>query len=310
MRHRLVPRWVAVAAVAVGIVMAATVLAVVENPEKVAREYYEKSVFIKGSSGPRLLAIVTDNGTVVEVSEPSDNNGPWNLRRGGERPAKKVDVANEAVEKALSRAGVAGRLLGTYSYNSTHVVTLVEENSITVEEAPLIYAVIWNNDTVAKAQLKFEKYFEDQGVSPENRRNNTFVKGWWMVGYVETSGVLPFSVYYFVDESWGQFNTPGDYFRVVASGRFIIIYGVAVYVDDLSSYVLTDPMLSLCFFNSATSGSGTPMASVRANGRAITVTCGVFGVVYDIIARIGYDAWLGRYADATGNKWFTSGCRC
>ncbi|MGC9130253.1 MAG: hypothetical protein ACP5H5_01550 [Pyrobaculum sp.] len=301
-------RWLAAAVIAIGIAMATVALAVKENPAKIAEEYYEKSVFINGSSGPRLLAVIADNGTVIYASAPSDNNGPWDLRRGGERPAQKVEVPDEAVKRALERVGAAGELLGTYRFNSTHLVTLVAE-------APLVvYAVIWNNDTAAKAQLKFEKYFEDEGVSspqPVDRRSNTtFVKGWRIVGYVDVSGVLPFSFYSFEDESWGQFNTPGGYFKVAAKGRFRIIYGAAVYVEDLSYYELTDPMLSLCFFNSGTSGSGTAMASVKANGRAVTVTCGILGVVYDIIARVGYDAWLNRFADARGNKWFTTGCRC
>jgi hypothetical protein len=289
--------------------MATVALAVKENPAKIAEEYYEKSVFIKGSSGPRLLAVIADNGTVIYASAPPDNNGPWDLRRGGERPAQKVDVPDEAVKRALEKAGVAGELLGTYRFNRTHLVTLVEE-------APLrIYAVIWDNETVAKAQLKFEKYFENEGASspqPVDRGSNTtFVKGWRTVGYVDVSGVLPFSVYSFEDESWGQFNTPGGYFKVAAKGEFVIIYGAAVYIRaDLSYYESTDPMLHLCFFHSGAFGSGTPAAYIRANGRAITVTCGLLGVVYDIIATVGYDAWLYRSADARGNKWFTTGCRC
>ena len=308
MKRRLVPRWVVAVAMAIGIVIVVMVSAAVEEPAKIAKEYYERSWFINGTSGPRLLSVVTDNGTVISISAPSDNNGPWNLRRGGERAAKKVDASSEAVEEALSRVGVAGRLLGTYSYNSTHVVTLVEG-------APLkVYAVIWDNETATKAQLKFEKYFEDGGADPPriaDRQNNiTFVRGWRVVGYVETSGVLPFSVYTFEDESWGQFNTPGGYFKVVARGRFTVVYGAAVYVKDLSYYELTDPMLGLCFFNSEASGGGTPLASVKANGRATTKTCGVLGVVYDVMAWISYDAWVNRFADAKGNKWFTSGCLC
>ena len=301
-------RWLAVAVIAIGVMIAAVALAVEEDPTKIAKEYYEKSVFIKGSSGPRLLAVIADNGTVIYASAPPDNNGPWDLRRGGERPAQKVEVPDEAVKRALERVGAAGELLGTYRFNSTHLVTLVAE-------APLVvYAVIWNNDTAAKAQLKFEKYFEDEGVSspqPVDRRSNTtFVKGWRTVGYVDVSGVLPFSYHEFEDESWGQFNTPGGYYRVAAKGYFRIIYNTAVYVEDLSYSVLTDPMLRECFFNSQASGSGTPVASVKANGRAITVTCAILGTVFDIRATIGYSASLNRFADARGNKWFTSGCLC
>jgi len=95
---------------------------------------------------------------------------------------------------------------------------------------------------------------------------------------------------------------------LTAAGYFTVVYGVAVYVKDLSTYSLSDPDLMLCSFNSYVSGGGTPSASVRTYGKADTTTCASgFGTAFDITASIGYNAWLHRFAPpATGNRWYVT----
>jgi len=223
------------------------------------------------------------------------------------RPARPAHVAKEAEDAAVARVGVAGRRLGTYVYNDTHYVTLVEE-------APLVvYAVIWNNETAVAKVLNFVKYVEKSHNETLLRDGNyTYVAGWRYVGYVDTSGVLPFSVYAFYDENWGRWDTPAGYFKVSAAGYFTIIYGAAVYVRDASYYMLTDPTFFVCRFSSYTDGSGTPLASVNAMGRAIQHTCWIaLATVLEIRASLAYDFYGRRLAaPAVGNKWLTIGCNC
>lgn len=279
------PRLVAAAAITVALV--AAIVATAYDSEtsaiEIAKLYYEKSEFITGGKT-----------TPIEVHVDES------------KVAKKADVPPEVEKEIMERAGVRGKSLGTYRYNETHLVTLVEEEFLKV------YAVVWSRGgDLAVYELKFEKFVEHEDPQVvEKVGDYEFVKGGRYVGYVDTSGVLPFATYAFEDEYWGQFNTPGGYFRVTARGRFSIIYGVAVYVYDRSTHDLTDPILRLCFFRSWTSGSGSPIAGVTANGRAMTAPCFPLATVFDLWARIGYDAWLNRFTDAFGNKWFTTNCQC
>ncbi|ABP50283.1 MAG: hypothetical protein OWQ51_02355 [Pyrobaculum arsenaticum] len=96
---------------------------------------------------------------------------------------------------------------------------------------------------------------------------------------------------------------------MAAAGRFKVIYGAAVYVEDMSYYEITDPLLSSCYWNHYSEGSGTPLAFVRAHGKAVT-PCYPVGTVLDIMAGIGYDAWLYRSSLVKGNKYITTQCRC
>ncbi|MBP1448518.1 MAG: hypothetical protein JZD41_00640 [Thermoproteus sp.] len=219
-------------------------------------------------------------------------------------------MADEVARAAVAEAGVSGRLLGTYLYNATHYVTLVDEGPLSA------YAVIWNNETAAAVRLNFAKYIERSFNETVGEYGEyKFVRGWRYVGYVETSGALPFSVYEFYDESWGMRQTPTGYYKAAAAGWFKVVYGVAVYVTNASYYEVTDPMLRSCYLNSYTQGDGTPLAGVRAIGRAITTACPVLGTVFEIIADVGYDAWLSRLDSIRldfvhGNKWFTTACAC
>jgi len=282
---------VSVAHMRVGIVFAiavavAVVIVIASGIGDVSKWYFERSSFTYGS-GPIREA--------QHMALPDHK-----------RPARPAHVTKEAEDAAVARVGVAGRRLGTYVYNDTHYVTLVEK-------APLaVYAVIWNNETAVAKALNFVKYVEKSHSETLRRDGNyTYAVGWRYVGYIDASGVLPFDVYIFYDENWGRWDTPTGYFKVAAAGYFTIIYGVAVYVDDRSYYELTDPMLRLCSFSHYVEGSGTPLAGVHATGRAITITCTILGTVFDIKADLSYDAWGNRGAPpAVGNKWFTSGCLC
>ncbi|MEM1569086.1 MAG: hypothetical protein QXI84_11445 [Thermofilaceae archaeon] len=270
----------------------ATALALASGFNNLAQRYFDESYFTYGSH-------------VAVLGEP--NYKPQRMADADARPATPAGVPRDVEKEVVNKAGVRGRVLGTYVYNSTHYVTLVEA-------APLdVSAVIWNNRTLAVGQLRFEKYIEGSGNKTLLRDGNyTYLVGWLYAGYRDVSGVLPFSVMTFYDENWGQWNTPTGYFKVAAAGWFTVVYGAAVYVSDSSYYVVTDPVLKLCTFTSSASGSGTPQASVRAYGKAITLTCYTGpATVFDITAVIGYDAWLNRFAPPpTGNKWLTVGCQC
>ncbi len=284
----------------------AVIFALGSGHEKIAEWYYTNSTFVSGGGPKYAVVLKYENGTYVKAGEYGEPpRGMRYLGRGSERPAKRVEIPESRVRDVVNRAGVKGKILGTYRFNGTHVVTLVEEEPLKM------WAIIWNNKSLYTKALQFEKYLEEEYVEVAEREGDiTFTRGWRIVGYVEASGILPFSTYTFYDESSGQFNASLGYFKVATAGWFTIVYGAAVYVEDRSYYELTDPMLRLCFFNTQTSGSGSILASVRANGRAITITCGLLGTVFDIIAYIGYDAFLYRHAAAHGNKWFTSGCVC
>jgi hypothetical protein len=276
-------------AIVVAILLVAAVLVYgnLKSAEEIARFYFENSTFVSG-------------GATSIMGQPDyqpENAAP----EGSLKPAEAVEIDASDV---LRRVGVAGRILGTYRFNATHLVTLVEPQ---VAEFPALYAVVWNNSSASWFPVEFVKYRELE-VNKTLLRDGryTYVVGQRSVGFVAAN--LPFTVVSFYDENWGQWNTPAGYFRVTAAGYFTIIYGVAVYVMDYSRYSLNDPALMLCKFNSHVSGSGTPSASVRAYGRADTITCVAgFGTAFDITALIGYDAWLRRFAPpATGNKWFVA----
>jgi len=268
--------------VRVGIVFAivaavAVLIAIAGGLGDVAKWYFEKSNFTHGGGSIR---------EAQDVTLPDHK-----------RPARLAQVAKEAEDAAVAKVGVAGRRLGTYVYNDTHYVTLVEE-------APLVvYAVIWNNETAIARALNFVKYVEKSHNKTLLRDGKyTYVAGWRYVGYVDMSGVLPFSVYVFYDENWGRWDTPAGYFKVAVAGRFTIVYGVAVYVYDLSYYVLTDPVSYLYQYIRITESNGTQLASVRAIGHAVlsnrkTIT------EFKIRASLAYDVWGTRVAPPTvGNK--------
>ncbi|MEM0464300.1 MAG: hypothetical protein QXP31_08350 [Pyrobaculum sp.] len=268
-----------------------------------AKWYYEKSNFTVSDGGPLVVIRIKDDGTVVV--EKNLTSPPKNLaEEGRRRAARPANVSDAEASQAVKKAGAEGRLLGTYLFNKTHYVTLVEKGPLEV------YAVVWSSNSSAVHKLKFEKYLEDAGNETVRRDGDyVFVKGWRTEGYIDVSGVLPFDVYTFYDEEWGQWNTPLGYYKVAAAGRFKVIYGAAVYVDDKSYYEITDPLLSSCHWDHYSEGSGTLLASVRAHGKAVT-PCYPVGTVLDIMADIGYDAWLYRSSLVKGNKYFTTQCRC
>lgn len=286
----------------IAVVMAAVyVVGQLASVEELARYYYNNTRF-EAKSKTVYAAVITDDGEVIEYINENDGSlfRGYADRGGKAKPAKAVEAEPEAVRRALERVGVEGELLGTYVYNSTHVVTLVKN----------LYAVVWNNETAAAYTLKFEKYLEDGSSTSRRYGDYTFVASWRSVGYRETSGVLPFGVYRFEDWVEGTFYTPGGYFKVVAYGRFTIIYGAAVYVEDRSYSQLTDPTMGVCRFVSRAGGSGTPLAGIRAEGMAIQITCPILATRLTTFAFISYDAWLGRSADATGNRELVPGCIC
>ncbi|MEZ0318755.1 MAG: hypothetical protein ABWK05_02000 [Pyrobaculum sp.] len=281
--------------IAMAVLLSVALLAVANSGNgDVAKKYYEESYFTYGSHTAFL---------------GSPDYTPQKIDVGDTAPAKPAGVPQDVEKNVVERARVRGRILGTYVYNATHYVTLVEKEPLDV------VAIVWNSQAAAVRQLKFEKVVEKAYNKTVLRDGKySYVVGRRYVGYKEVSGVLPFSVVTFYDENWGQWNTPLGYFKVAAAGWFIIIYGAAVYVTDASYYVITDPMLRLCTFTSSTSGDGTPQASVRAYGKAVTVPCAPiapFGTVFDVTVTIGYSAWLiGFFPPAVGNKWFTSSCEC
>ena len=283
--------------------MAALVVALNGSAVDIAKWYYEKSNFTAYSEGPQMVLRIKDDGTVVV--EKNLTSPPKNLaKEGHRRAAQPANVNGAEASQAVKKAGVEGRLLGTYLFNKTHYVTLVERGPLEV------YAVVWSPNSSAVHKLKFEKYLEGAGNETVRRDGDyVFVKSWRTEGYIDVSGVLPFDVYTFYDEATGQWNTPLGYYKVAAAGQFTVIYGAAVYVDDESYYQIADLPLSSCHWNHYSEESGTPLASVNAHGKAVT-PCVPVGTVLDIIADIGYDAWLNRYPSVVGNKYFTTLCRC
>ncbi|MFN3804864.1 MAG: hypothetical protein ACK4SY_07390 [Pyrobaculum sp.] len=286
-------------------IVAIAAVAYVTTPglNSLAEYYYNNSYFV-WESKTLYAAMITDDGEVIEYINNSDGLVTGQAPRGGDvKPARAAEADPEAVKDALRRAGVDGELLGTYVYNSTHLVTLVENTDI--------YAVIWNNESAVAHKLKFEKYTEECRSAARKYDDYTFVATWCSVGYREMSGILP--LYSFEDEAAAIWYTPAGYFKVAARGRFTIIYGVAVYVEDRSYREITDPTMYVCSFNSRTSGSGTPLAGVRAEGKAIQYTCRFppyIATRLDAFAYISYDAWLIRSADARGSKNLVPGCIC
>jgi hypothetical protein len=272
-------------------VAAVLVYGSLKSPEEVAKFYFENSTFVSG-------------GATSIMGQPDyqpENAAP-------EGPLKPAEAVETDASDVLRHVGIAGRILGTYRFNATHLVTLVEPQ---VAEFPALYAVVWNNSSASWLPVEFIKYRELE-INKTLLRDGryTYVVGQRSVGFVATN--LPFTVVSFYDENWGQWNTPTGYFRVIAAGHFTVVYGVAVYVMDRSRYLLNDPSLRLCRFYSYVSGYGTPSASVHAYGRADTNTC-AFGIAtaFDITVAIGYDAWLRRDAPpATGNKWIVIGPCC
>jgi hypothetical protein len=276
-------------AIVVVILLVAVVLVYgsLKSLEEVAKFYFEKSTFVSGGA----------TSIMGQLDYQPENAAP----EGSLRPAEAVEIDASDV---LRRVGIAGRILGTYRFNATHLVTLVEPQ---VAEFPALYAVVWNKSSVSWFSVEFVKYRELE-INKTLLRDGryTYVVGQRSVGFVAAN--LPFTVVSFYDENWGQWNTPTGYFRVTAAGYFTVLYGVAVYVMDYSKYSLSDPDLMLCKFHSYVSGSGTLSASVRAYGKAGTNTCERgFGTVFDITVSIGYDAWLYRFAPpATANRWYVS----
>jgi len=283
-------------AIVVVILLVAVVLVYgsLRSLEEVARSYFEKSTFVSGGM----------TSIMGQLDYQPENAAP----EGSLKPAEAVEIDASDV---LRHVGIAGRILGTYRFNATHLVTLVEPQ---VAEFPALYAVVWNKSSASWFPVEFVKYREleiDKTLLRD--RGYTYVVGQRSVGFVAAN--LPFTVVSFYDENWGQWNTPTGYFRVTAAGYFTIVYGVAVYVMDYSRYSLNDPDLMLCNFNSYVSGGGTPSASVRAYGKADTTTCergfdtafNIFGTAFDITASIGYNAWLHRFSPlATANRWYVT----
>ncbi len=271
------------------LVVAVLVYGSLKSPEEVAKFYFENSTFVSGGA----TSIMGQSDYQPENAAPE----------GSLKPAETVETDASDV---LRHVGIAGRILGTYRFNATHLVTLVEPQ---VAEFPALYAVVWNNSSASWFPVEFVKYRELE-INKTLLRDGryTYVVGQRSVGFVATN--LPFTVVSFYDENWGQWNTPTGYFKVTAAGYFTVVYGVAVYVMEYSRYSLNDPDLMLCRFNSYVSGGGTPSASVRTYGKAGTKTCALgFGTAFDIAALIGYNAWLYRFAPpATGNKWFVTSC--
>jgi hypothetical protein len=262
--------------------------------EEVAKSYFEKSTFVSGGM----------TSIMGQLDYQPENAAP----EGSLKPAEAVEIDASDV---LRRVGIAGRILGTYRLNATHLVTLVEPQDA---EFPALYAVVWNKSSASWFPVEFVKYRElETNKTLLIDRGYTYVVGQRSVGFVAAN--LPFTVVSFYDENWGQWNTPTGYFGLTAAGYFTVVYGVAVYVKDYSRYSLGDPDLMLCSFNSYVSGGGTPSASVRAYGKADTTTCergfdtalDIFGTAFDITASIGYNAWLHRFSPlATANRWYVT----
>jgi hypothetical protein len=276
------------------LVAAVLVYGNLKSPEEVAKFYFENSTFVSG-------------GATSIMGQPDyqpENAAP----EGSLKPAEAVETDASDV---LRRVGIAGRILGTYRFNATHLVTLVEPQ---VAEFPALYAVVWNKNSASWFPVEFVKYRELE-INKTLLRDGryTYVVGQRSVGFVAAN--LPFTVVGIYDENWGQWNTPTGYFRVTAAGYFTIVYGVAVYVMDYSRYSLSDLALMLCRFNSYVSGYGTPSASVHTYGKTDTTTCAkgfdtafdIFGTAFDITASIGYNAWLHRFSPpATANRWYVT----
>jgi hypothetical protein len=292
-KKNLKRRRIGFGAIVAAILLVAVVLVYgsLKSPEEVARFYFENSTFVSGGA----------TSIMGQLDYQPENAAP----EGSLKPAEAVEIDASDV---LRHVGIAGRILGTYRFNATHLVTLVEPQ---IAEFPALYAVVWNNSSASWFPVEFVKYRELE-INKTLLRDEryTYVVGQRSVGFVAAN--LPFTVVGIYDENWGQWNTPTGYFRVTAAGYFTVVYGVAVYVMDYSRYSLSDPALRLCRFNRYVSGSGTPSASVHAYGRADTTTCAFgAGTAFEITAVIGYNAWLHRFAPpATGNKWFYIGPCC
>jgi hypothetical protein len=67
-----------------------------------------------------------------------------------------------SAENQLAHVGIAGRILGTYRFNATHLVTLVEPQ---VAEFPALYAVVWNKSCL---KTLLASVMEEMQTSPES----------------------------------------------------------------------------------------------------------------------------------------------
>jgi hypothetical protein len=70
-------------------------------------------------------------------------------------PLKPAEAVETDASDVLRRVGIAGRILGTYRFNATHLVTLVAPQAA---EFPALYAVVWNNSSASWFPVEFVKY--------------------------------------------------------------------------------------------------------------------------------------------------------
>lgn len=247
-----------------------------------------------------VLSAVSYYRTVTYVTAP---NVPIVIPEVDKRAAKLVEVPAEVVREIVGRAGVGGKPIGTYRYNKTHYVTLVEVDFLK------IYAVIWRDRDLAVYPLKFEVFMEGSRRARERIGAYEFVEEWKYVGYVDISGVLPFAVFQFRDVISVRYYTGGGHYEVVVEGFFTIIHGTAVYVRDVSRSVVTDPTLRECFFRNETR-SDLFFANIIVHGRAVTTNCTAGGAEFNIEISLIRDAWLYHFPDVDGSVLPSYDCRC